>query len=66
MEIRTFYVYDIQWDVDTDDTDTPLPSNCIVHFKNNGQTDEMIEDAISDYLSDEYGFCHQGFEYEER
>ena len=23
------------------------------------------EDAISDYLSNEYGFCHKGFSYEE-
>lgn len=23
------------------------------------------EDALSDFLSDEYGFCHNGFSYEE-
>lgn len=23
------------------------------------------DEAVSDYLSDEYGFCHRGFEYEE-
>ena len=27
--------------------------------------EDEILDAISDYLSDEYGFCHDGFEYKD-
>lgn len=66
MNERRFYVWHIQWDVGSNDTDISLPSQCVVYVNNNGQTDEMIEDYISDYLSDEYGFCHHGFDYEER
>jgi hypothetical protein len=29
-----------------------------------GTTDEMIEDIISDYLSESCGFCVFGFHYE--
>lgn len=49
--------YDIDWDTDGEDVDLPneilLPS---------GMTDE---DEISDYISDETGFCHNGFKLAE-
>jgi hypothetical protein len=51
----------IQWDVDDIrdleflPTEIELPDNI----------DLEDEDAISDYLSDETGFCHKGFELED-
>lgn len=43
----------IQWD--TDGEDVELPSEILI-------PDDMIdEDEISDYLSEQTGFCHKGF-----
>lgn len=62
----------IQWDK-TDDDGNPvehadLPSEVTVSLEDLGlpdnATDKEIEDALSDYLSDEYGFCHNGFFFE--
>ena len=62
----------IQWDK-TDDDGTPvkaddLPSEVTVELGDlqlpDNATDEEIEDAMSEYLSDKYGFCHNGFFFE--
>lgn len=70
---RTFQVSNIQWDK-TDDNGNlvkadNLPPNIIVSssyigLPANASLDEA-EDAISDWLSEHYGFCHQGFVLEE-
>lgn len=47
---------DIKWDTDGDnDLLKELPKEVEI-------PEEIIEKAISDYLTDEYGFCHSGFE----
>lgn len=46
----------IQWDVDDPKDLETLPKEMEIP---EGMTDE---DEISDYLSDETGFCHYGFE----
>lgn len=46
----------IDWDVDYEGDREFLPTEIEIP---NGMTDE---DEISDYLSDETGFCHNGFE----
>ena len=51
----TFHVYDIDWDTDGDE-DVSLPSEVEVEA-------DCVED-IADALSDEYGFCINGFNYE--
>jgi hypothetical protein len=57
----------IQWDIDEEDfffneelilpqnftTDVPVPED---------NTD--LSDYLSDWLSDEYGYCHNGFNYQ--
>lgn len=51
----------IQWDIDFDDFDPEvdeLPTEIEIP---EGMTDE---DEISDYISDQTGFCHKGFELE--
>lgn len=58
---------DINWDIDKEDffynedlmlpkeftTDVPAPED-----------DTDLSDYLSDWLSDEYGFCHNGFNYQ--
>jgi len=70
---RTFEVTNIQWDK-TDDNGYPvkadhLPCNIMLTsmglgLSMNASMDE-VEDAVSDWLSDNYGFCHKGFGLQE-
>lgn len=46
----------IIWDVDFEEDLESLPTEIEIP---NGMTDE---EEISDYISDETGFCHKGFE----
>ena len=70
---RVFRVYGIQWDKSDDDGNPVeadyLPCNLILTstalgLSMNASLDEA-EDVVSDWLSDNYGFCHQGFVLEE-
>ena len=58
----------IQWDRTDDDgehVEVDLPSEVTVDFDDlqlpDNATDEEIEDAMAEYLTDYYGFCHNGF-----
>ena len=61
----------IQWDK-TDSDGSPveadLPSEVVVTLKDldidDNATESEIEDALSEYLTDYYGFCHYGFVFE--
>ena len=58
----------IAWDVDADDPNAKLlPKKVIVDFDDldlpDCATDAEVEDALSDYLSDQYGYCHNGFTF---
>ena len=58
-----FKVWDISWDTDGEDVDLPTELTVVVPeevFASDGE-----EDYISDWLSDEYGFCHNGFLFKE-
>ena len=55
-------IFDIEWDMDEDD-DTVLPNEIVNEFDYNGDNDEL-SDNISDWLTDEYDYCHEGFNYE--
>lgn len=46
----------IEWDVDTEEELEDLPTEIEIP---DGMTDE---EEISDYITDETGFCHFGFE----
>ena len=54
-------IYNIEWDIDEDD-DTVLPTEIEAEFDYNGDNDEL-SDNISDYLTDEYEYCHGGFDF---
>lgn len=55
-------IFDIEWDMDEDD-DTVLPTEIEAEFDYHGDNDEL-SDNISDWLTDEYDYCHEGFNYE--
>ena len=63
-------VFNIDWDVDDkkDLENLPTEVRCIVFngadVENIDNQDE-VEDYLSEKLSDDYGFCHNGFDYEE-
>ena len=74
---RKFRVYDIDWDVEDSDM-TPaemeeikddLPEEITITFPNNDSVDPddtmELEDYIVNGLSDKYGFCVNGYKYEE-
>jgi len=50
------WISNIQWDTDGEFVPN-LPRNIITDLQDDN-------DAISDWLSDTYGFCHNGFTYE--
>ena len=66
------YVSNIQWDTDNDDDVLEtLPKELTLsenEVTKNGQltykSKEDLLDIVSDYLSDTYGFCHDGFSAE--
>lgn len=55
-------IYNIEWDMDEDD-DAVLPTEIEAEFDYHGDNDEL-SDNISDWLTDEYDYCHEGFNYE--
>lgn len=54
----------INWDTDGEDIDLPneveAPNEIVKDFND----EEELLDYLSDWLSDEYGFCHDGFNIE--
>lgn len=58
------HIYDIKWDTDGETVD--LPTEVDHTFDGYGDiTDEDLMDEIYDWLSDEYGYCHDGFQVRE-
>ena len=62
MKKRTEYIVEnIDWDIDGyEEVLDSLPAQLTVLVPND---EEDPEEYISDYLSDEYGYCHNGFTY---
>lgn len=72
-EIEFYVDYDILFDVDEweennkEDIDLPSELTLSIYDFNyvDGETDiDELNDAIGDYLSDEYGYCHNGFQFD--
>ena len=61
-----YMVTNIQWDTDGDKENLmDLPAELSIDTDTLSISDEdEIEETISDYLSDTYGFCHYGFDFE--
>lgn len=56
---KAYRATNIQWDVDEKEDLEELPDSMDI-------PQGMDEDEIDDYLSDQTGFCHDGFDLEER
>ena len=54
-------ISDIKWDIDEEDN-VNLPNEVEAEFDYNGDNDELCY-AITDWLTDKYDFCHEGFNY---
>lgn len=76
MSEKKFKVFNILWDIDDaeeNDLDPqevldtlPVETDVCVTSDNADLNDRVqIADYISNYLSDEFGFCHNGFEFDE-
>lgn len=61
-----YRIYDIRWDTDGEEI-PDLPTDDLVNSEYLDVEDDEnineVEEAISEYLSDEYGFCHFGFSF---
>ena len=55
-------IYNIEWDMDEED-DTVLPTEIEAEFDYHGDNDEL-SDNISDWLTDEYDYCHYGCDFD--
>lgn len=64
-------ISNIDWDVDEEEDRKYLPTSIknLVIWKEyfideiNSRFDQVVEEYISDYLSDTYEFCHNGFNF---
>lgn len=61
-----YRIYDIRWDTDGEEI-PDLPTDDLVNSEYLDVEDDEnineVEEAISEYLSDKYGFCHFGFSF---
>lgn len=56
----TIRVSNIQWDVDEDD-DPDLPFEEVIRTNANLEDEDDVEEFVSNFLSENYGYCHKGF-----
>ena len=71
---KTYIVTNIAWDIDELDIDDneeayenlPTEVEVTIDVEEEELDEEDAEYAISEYLSDEYGFCHDGFSMTEK
>jgi len=60
--VAEVHVYDIEWDCDgANPKDLALPTEVDLTIAHDGSLD--IADEIADQLSDDFGFCHYGFNF---
>lgn len=60
-------VFNIEWDIDEEDEENndELPTEVEFQSEKYYEICDDLLDEISDWLSDEYGYCHNSFEVEE-
>lgn len=57
-------VFNIKWDATKKEIkECQLPNECTFDVDDE-LVDDELEEEVSDMISDEYGFCHKGFEME--
>ena len=62
--IERLIVFDVKWDIE-DGIDIDENFQATVPFEDDVDFDdeESVSDYLSDWLSDTYGYCHYGFDY---
>jgi len=70
--VPTFVITEIDWDIDGD-IDPDLPSkekvigfNLDLKWDGDGPSENEIEEALGNYLSDQHGYAVNSFQYEEK
>ena len=58
-----YKVYNIKYDVDYDDSG-PLPTKLTFEIYPQGDTEDEVEELLSNAITDYTGWCHNGFDYE--
>lgn len=59
-------VTDIQWDTEGETAEAcALPENVVVLDAPANMTFNDLDNGVSEVLSDAFGFCHQGFSWEQ-
>jgi len=58
--MKKYRIYDIVWDDDGDDVELPTEVTMNISIADGMDVDE----ELGEWLSDEYGYCHFGFNYE--
>lgn len=68
-DVRMFHVTGIQWDFDSDEEQEQysfLPDEAVININpDEVENEDELSDYLGDLLSDNLGFCHNGFQYEE-
>lgn len=69
--VHGYRAHNIQWDRTDEDgehVEADLPSDVVVTLDDlrlpDNATDQEIEDELAIYLTDNFGFCHNGFFFE--
>jgi len=62
--MKEFRLFEIDWDAGKK-TKNQLPKEVFVEIEEEDFLDLDLDEYFGDMLSDEYGFCHDGFLYEE-
>ena len=61
------HFFNVNWDIEGEVgtlEDLGLENDFIEEVNIEDIDDDELDDFLSDWLSDEYGFCHFGFDYE--
>lgn len=73
MKKIKLYIHNIEWDVDEENELEDLPIEVELEVPEDKYLSDLEEygpdgiyEEVSNWLSDEYGFCHRGFDLEER
>jgi len=62
---KLYQITDIMWDTDGEEVDLITKARVTVPDDEDINDDEYVQQYLSDWLSNETGFCHYGFAYEE-
>lgn len=63
--MKKYLITNIWWDVDDDEEFDQYPQRITVKVDEEDAGDDL-EDYLSELITNKYGCCHNGFDYEEK